>query len=143
MKLSVLPPQRALHRLKDRLDLTEYLPSPNPIDPSALVRPWIGSAGHGAWASGAVVDRGERRKRLRRAVSEVAKWILLSAEASPLLKVLSIAAPLATEVLIRSGMAHRSQRYLGFMPPSAIYRAMFARTGVDEEPRAAAPAARG
>lgn len=128
---------------KDRLDLTEYLPSPNPIDPSALVRPWVGSAGHGVWASGAVVDQGERRKRLRRAVSEVAKWILLSAEASPLLKVLSIAAPLATEVLIRSGMAHRSQRYLGFMPPSALHRAMFARTGVDEEPRAAAPAARG
>lgn len=110
---------------KDRLPVEEYMPQ-NLMDTSALTglvdHVFTGNAGPG---SPLAHGRGSWTGDARRATSQVVIWLALSMPWAWWTRLFLPLLPMALEGMVRSGYHHKSLRYLGFMPATALFRAMF------------------
>jgi hypothetical protein len=60
----------------------------------------------------------------RRAAGQMGLWLAMALPWQWWARLFMPIVPLAVEQLTRGGFQHKCRRYLGFMPPSALYRAM-------------------
>jgi hypothetical protein len=64
----------------------------------------------------------------RRGVGSLALWFAVVSPWEWWIRLFLPLVPIAVDQLVRSGYQHKSAHYLGFMPPTALFRAMFPRS---------------
>lgn len=107
----------------DRIDIQHYLPS-NLMDTSPLMNLLVPTAPPAVPGVLPKSQPASRTQNLRQLVSQMALWGSLTMPWAPWIRFLLPLLPVLTEDMVRSGFRHKSARYLGFMPPTALYRAM-------------------
>jgi hypothetical protein len=70
----------------------------------------------------------------RRAVGQLGLWLAMALPWQWWARLFMPIVPLAVEQLTRGGFQHKCRRYLGFMPPTALYRAMHPAVPQPEQP---------
>jgi len=70
------------------------------------------------------VPNGSWTQDARRSASQLTLWLAMSLPWNWWTRLFLPILPIMAEQLARSGFQHKSGRYLGFMPPTALYRAM-------------------
>jgi pimeloyl-ACP methyl ester carboxylesterase len=113
----------------DSIDVKKYLPE-NAMDvmPIAnLVSRMTGTKTASPWPSSPWQPPTSWLDDARPAAGQFALWLSMTLPGAWWSRLLMPFMPLITESMVRSGFRHKSGRYLGFMPPTALFRAMFYR----------------
>lgn len=116
-------------RASDRLDIEEYFPS-TLMDATPLVN-LVSRLGT---TPGAQKAPSTWTHDARRAASQIAFWLAMKLPWDWRIRLFVPLIPLVAEQLTRSSLQHKCSRYLGFMPPTALYRAMY--PAVPQQPEA-------
>ena len=110
-------------RATDRLDIEAYFPS-NLMDTTPLVN-LVSRLGETPEQLGVRRQPGSPwTQDARRAAGQMGIWLAMALPWQWWARLFMPLVPLALEQFTRSGFQHMCRRYLGFMPPSALYRAM-------------------
>ena len=111
-------------RADDRLDIEAYFP-PNLMDTTPLMNlvSRLGETKTGPLGMPGMA-RSPWTQDLRHATSQTAIWLAMLLPWAWWTRLFLPLFPLLAEQFTRSGYQHKCRRYLGFMPPTALYRAM-------------------